>query len=244
MLVSCDASGLEWRVLLELARDEVGINEVLDGADTHELNRVAFELPERRVAKFYLFRTIYRGTGFAFANDPDFMHVSTSPKYWDSIGEKFYKKYHGVDRTHQLWKDLVVAGHPIVGPSGRIWSISMGRDWKGDLKIPWTILTNYPVQGTGADVMMLARISFWRRLTALQIPSVKLVSTVHDSIVVDTPTQYISQIVDLFYGVFDDLIENIWRCFKYKWIVPLGCEVKIGMDMLNMEKVDRSIKLT
>jgi hypothetical protein len=63
MLVACDAKQLEWRVLLELARDQVGINEVLNGDDTHDLNRVAFSLPSRLIAKIYLFRTIYRGTG-------------------------------------------------------------------------------------------------------------------------------------------------------------------------------------
>lgn len=240
MLVACDASQLEWRTILELSRDKVGMAEVMEGQDTHTLNQHAFSLPSRLIAKIYLFRTIYRGSGFAFANDPAFMHVSNSPKFWDGVGEKFYKKYAGIDEQHQQWKDMVVSGIPISGPSGRLWDISMGRDWKGELKIPWTVLTNYPVQGTGADVMMLARISFMRRLTRLQLPYVKLVSTVHDSIVVDTPSKYVSQIVALFYDVFDDLIANIWRVFKYEWVVPLGCEVKVGMDMLNMEKVDRS----
>lgn len=149
MLVSCDAAGLEWRVLAELSRDQQALEEIIEGQDTHELNRIAFDLPERRVAKFYLFRTIYRGSGFAFANDPDFMHVSTSPKYWDDIGEKFYSKYSGIDAKHFEWKDMVVSGVPIRGPSGRLWDISMGRDWKGELKIPWTVLTNYPVNFSG-----------------------------------------------------------------------------------------------
>lgn len=239
MLVACDASQLEWRTILELSRDEVGLAEVLEGQDTHTLNQHAFSLPSRLIAKIYLFRTIYRGSGFAFANDPAFMHVSNSPKFWDGVGEKFYGKYAGIDAIHQQWKDLVVSGQSIRGPSGRVWDISLGRDWKGELKIPWTVLTNYPVQGTGADVMMLARISFARRLSNAGIPAL-LVSTVHDSIVVDVEKKYVTPIVNLFYEVFDDLIENIKRCFKYEWVCPLACEVKVGMDMLNMEKVDRS----
>lgn len=242
MLVSCDASGLEWRVLLELSRDKIGLAEVIEGQDTHTLNQHAFNLPSRIIAKIYLFRTIYRGSGFAFANDPAFMHVSNSPKFWDTIGEKFYAKYDGIDAKHQEWKDLVVSGMPIRGPSGRVWDISMGRDWKGELKIPWTVLTNYPVQGTGADVIMLARLSFHRRLKAAGIP-VLLVSTVHDSIVVDCASMYAAIVARMFYEVFDDLIANIARCFRYEWVCPLACEVKMGMDMLNMSKIDRNGEL-
>lgn len=142
---------MEWRTLLELARDEVGIKEVLEKQDAHSLNEKAFDLPSRLIAKIYLFRTIYRGQGWSFANDPDFMHVSTDPKFWDSIGEKFYKKYFGVDKCHHQWADLIVKGQPIVGPFGREWSIEMKRNKRsGNLEIPWTTLTNYPVNKLAA----------------------------------------------------------------------------------------------
>jgi len=115
----------------------------------------------------------------------------------------------------------------------------MGRNYRGELKIPWTVLTNYPVQGTGADVMMIARISFYRRLKAAGIPSL-LVSTVHDSIMVDTSSIYVDAVVNLFYQVFDDLVDNIRRTFKYDWKVPLACEVKVGMNMADMKVVQKS----
>jgi DNA polymerase-1 len=238
MLVSADASQLEWRSILELSRDETGITEVLGGMDTHSLNQEAFELPSRLIAKIYLFRTIFRGSGFAFANDPQFMHVSSDPKYWDEVGRKFFAKYEGIDAKHREWAELVMAGKCLRGPSGREWIIPVRRDYRGELKIPWTTLTNYPVQGTGADVMMLARISFYRRLKAAGIPSL-LVSTVHDSIVVDTPSTYVESVARLFYEVFDDLIPNFKRVFNYEWIVPLDCEVKFGMNLKDMEKLDR-----
>ncbi len=238
-LVACDASQLEWRTILQLSQDQVGIAEVVEGQDTHSLNEKAFSLPSRLIAKIYLFRTIFRGSGYAFSVDPAFMHVSSDPKYWDAVGEKFYAKYYGIDAQHKYWWEVVQRGDPIVGPTGRQWTINIGRDRWGNLKIPWTTLTNYPVQGTGADVMMIARISFHRRLKAAGIP-VLLVSTVHDSIVVDTPSMYVDHVVELMYSVFDDLVININRTFKCGWNVPLGCEVKVGPDMLNMKKVDRN----
>lgn len=232
-----------WRTILELSGDKIGIAEVIEGQDTHSLNQQAFELPSRLIAKIYLFRTIFRGSGYSFANDPSFMHVSSDPKYWDAVGTKFFAKYSGIDAKHKQWADMVVEGKPIVGPTGRTWDISLGRDFRGNVKIPWTVLTNYPVQGTGADVMMLARISFARRLKLLNLPGVLLISTVHDSIVVDTPSKWVSTVAKLFYEVFDDLIANIKKCFGYDWTVPLACEVKMGMDMLNQQKLDRNGEL-
>lgn len=56
MFIKVDAQQLEWRVALELSRDWVGINEIIDKEDVHSKNQVAFELPSRLIAKIYLFR--------------------------------------------------------------------------------------------------------------------------------------------------------------------------------------------
>ena len=235
MLIQCDASQLEWRTLLELAKDQVGIDEILGGEDTHAKNQEAFELPSRLIAKIFLFRTIYRGSGWSFANDPDFMHVSTSPEFWDEMNEKFYRKYKGIDACHQRWKDTAMGGKVIVGPLGRGWSCPPKRNYRGELKVPWTTLTNYPVQGTGADVMMLARIMAKKRITDAGIP-VDFISTVHDSIVLDTREQYLEALKDIFDSVFQDLPSRIHNIFGYEWTVPMACESKFGPDMKNMQK--------
>ena len=240
-LISCDAKQLEWRTILFLSQDEVGIQEVINNEDAHALNQVAFDLPSRLIAKIYLFRTIFRGSGFSFAHDPAFMHVSSSPKFWDAVGEKFFTKYHGIDLCHKKWAEIVVAGNPIVGPFGREWVFNTKRKDSGEFFIPWTTLTNYPVQGTGADIMAIARVSFARRLRAAEIP-VLLVSTVHDSIVVDSPSEYIQQVVNLFHQVFDDLIPNIRKIFGVEWNVPMAAETKVGPNEKDMEEVFRNDK--
>lgn len=244
-LISCDAKQLEWRTILFLSQDRVGIQEVIEDQDAHALNQVAFELPSRLIAKIYLFRTIFRGSGYSFAHDPAFMHVSTSPKFWDAIGEKFYAKYHGIDRCHKSWAEIVVSGAPIIGPFGREWTLST-RNKQDEFFIPWTTLTNYPVQGTGADIMALARVSFARRLKSRMAerdgPPAILVSTVHDSIVVDSPDELVQEIVNLFHQVFDDLVPNIKRMFGVDWNVPMACEVNVGPNEKDMEEVLRNDK--
>ncbi len=223
-----------------MSRDKVGIQEVLDKQDAHALNQVAFELPSRLIAKIYLFRTIFRGSGYSFANDPAFMHVSSSQKYWDNVGEKFYTKYAGIDQCHKRWAEQVMRGEPIVGPLGREWVFNT-RNKQGEIFIPWTTLTNYPVQGTGADIVALARVIFWKRVRKLGIPAL-VVSTVHDSITVDCPEEYVQQVVDLFFDVFEDLIPNIRKLWGYDWIVPMTCEVGVGLNEKDLIEYKRSPK--
>lgn len=236
MLLQTDASQLEWRTALELSKDWVGINEILGGEDTHAKNQAAFGLPSRLIAKIFLFRTIFRGSGWSFANDPDFMHVSTSPNFWDEMNEKFYNKYDSLNKTHHRWKDIVMSGKPIVGPLGREWHIPIHRDFRGEIKIPWTTLSNYPIQGTGADIMMLVRLSAHKRMQKAGIKA-DLISTVHDSCVWDTTEEFLLPIKQICDDVFADLPKNIERLFGYKWETPMSCETKAGKNMKEMFKL-------
>lgn len=231
MYVQADAAQLEWRTAVELSQDAIGIQEILEKQDVHSLNQVAFTLPSRLIAKIYLFRTIFRGSGWSFAHDPAFSHVSSSPEYWEQVNDKFYSKYSGLNGQHFIWKECVLNGLPIVSPFGREWLIPY------EDKIPWTILSNYPVQGTGADLMTLARVVFMKRLQSIKgWEQVVLTTTVHDSIVVDCPEYLVGDIVKLFHEVFAALPMNIKTLFDYTWKVPLECECKIGKTMHQMQK--------
>jgi len=237
MLVQADAAALEWRCLLDLSGDQTGIGEVLNGLDTHSANQQAFDLPSRLIAKKYLFRTIFRGSGYAFAHDHEFKHVSSDPDYWDDINAKFFRKYAGIDRCHQTWAEAVLSGQPIVGPTGRFWTIGMGTDKRGNPKLPWTTLTNYPVQGTSADIMALCRVAFFSRLKKTSLRS-KYISTVHDSLVVDCPEEEVDIVAEMLYNVFSDLPKNFIKIYNYKPKLPYACEVKIGLNLTEMSKYE------
>lgn len=235
MLVQCDASALEWRVCVDLCNDKTGILEIKSGLDTHSLNQEAFSLPSRLIAKIYLFRTIYRGSGYAFAKDHQFKHVSTDPAFWDDINNKFYRKYSGINEQHNKWGELVYVRRPIVGPTGRQWPIEMGTDRHGNEVLPWTVLTNYPVQGTSADIMSIARVSLSRRLQKAGLVG-KVISSVHDSIIIDCPKEELDKISEMMYSVFEDLPKNALKLFGWKMNVPYACEVKFGDNLTDMQK--------
>lgn len=59
MLFQCDVKGLEMVCAAYLSQDLVMMQELTEGVDIHEMNRVALGLPNRGVAKVMAFRTIY-----------------------------------------------------------------------------------------------------------------------------------------------------------------------------------------
>lgn len=85
--------------------------------------------------------------------------------------------------------------------------------------------------------MSVARVSFFNRLKKANKPEIKLVSSVHDSIVTDTPSKHKDWINQTFIEVFQDLPKNIEKIFGYKWKVPLACEVKFGNNLKDMQKI-------
>lgn len=83
--------------------------------------------------------------------------------------------------------------------------------------------------------MMLARIAAYKRIKDSAVEC-DFISTVHDSIVVDTREKHLETIKDIFDGVFNDLQKIIKTTFGYTWVVPMACESKYGPNMADMRK--------
>jgi DNA polymerase-1 len=184
------------------------------------------------VAKVYLFRTIYRGSGWAFSKDPDFAHVSSDPDYWDGLNLKFYKKYKGINECHTRWAQAVAERKPIISPLGREWMVTLNDDGS----LPWTVFTNYPVQGSGADLVAIARVSLRRRLKERGMRSI-LFGTVHDDIWLDCPEEEVDDVAQMCYQVFKDIPMNVKRIWKVELPIPFPAEVYKGPNLKNLESV-------
>lgn len=207
------------------------IEELNRKVDIHSVNQEAFKLPDRVIAKILVFRILYGGNEYSFVHDPDFACVSTSLKYWKKVIDRFYEKYRGIAQWHA---DIIRE----VGRTGTL-TTPLGRSYTWDLhkygsyKIPETEVKNYPVQGTGADLVAMARCSLrrrWKNIDGL------LISTVHDSIVADVKDHHVSRVVDLFDAVFKDLPTNVSRIFNVEFDLETRVEIQIGKDMYNLEE--------
>jgi DNA polymerase I-like protein with 3'-5' exonuclease and polymerase domains len=234
MLMQADAAALELRVAAFLSQDPVMIQELVDEVDLHTNNKDRFGLPDRLTAKKFGFRLLYGGSAYSYANDPDFTFVSTSEKFWQKVIDAYYEKYDGIKRWHvRLLREAVETGK-VISPTGREYVF---QEYNGSYKD--TQIKNYVVQGTGADLMALARVSFHNRLKKLNYKDCLLVNTVHDSIVLDYNEKVCdtNTLAQLFHDVFRDLPKNFEKLFLTPFNVPMTCEVLVGTNWENMEEI-------
>ena len=233
MLLQADASALEIRVAAYLSQDEVLINEIVNGVDLHTDNQEKFGLPSRLIAKILNFRILYGGNEYSFANDPDFTSISKSKAYWKDVVDAYYDKYRGIGAWHTKIIREVVETNKLVAPTGREYYFQkFGGQYKD------TQIKNYAVQGTGADLMALARVSAHNRLKKLGYgDKCLLVNTVHDSLILDFDARYcdLNVLSNLFHSVFKDLPSNFEKMFGVEFNVPMACEIQYGNNWSDME---------
>jgi DNA polymerase I-like protein with 3'-5' exonuclease and polymerase domains len=236
MLLQADAKQLEWVGATYLSQDQTALKEIWESVDQHSDNQTRFGLPSRLIAKTFVFRLIYGGSAYSYANDPNFKDIGNE-SFWQGIIDEFYKKYSGL----KLWHDKIVndakRDRKLLMPTGRSYfyepEIKYNRtEW------PRTKILNYPVQGLGADLMAIARVSLRNRLKEKE--GVKLVNTVHDSIILDfNPDIWDNiSIVNLVDRCFNDIPANFQKLFGKEFNLPMRVECQVGPNWGNMEIVN------
>lgn len=251
MLLKVDAKALEWRVAVELSGDKVGMQEILNGVDMHRENQKTYKLPGwdiddpkddqyklgRLTAKLFIFRLIFGGGAYSYANDNNFSHISSSKKYWQKVIDKTYEKYKGLAQWHKNLMQQVIRNGYVRTPFGREYHYKPEKKL-GEMVWPRTTILNYSVQGAAADLMQIARISAWRRLRDKAL----FVSTVHDDLELDVVNNAEScyNICIELENVFKDVNENVKKLYGYDMKVPLAGEVAFGHNLLDMTEFDRS----
>ena len=235
MIIQADVVGLEVVCAAFLSQDKTLYDELERGVDIHSANQAAFDLPTRLVAKVLKFRLIYGGSAYGFIKDPDFMGVSTNARYWERVIEKYYAKYAGIAKWHQQIVKEVGQTSKLTMPTGRMYEWDLKKF--GSFKIPEPEVKNYPVQGFGADIMSVLRISFARRFKNAGIDGV-LINTVHDSIVVDCAAHEVKRVAEMFHKVFADAPVNINRVFNIGFNLTVRCEVLAGHNQGELYEIE------
>jgi DNA polymerase I-like protein with 3'-5' exonuclease and polymerase domains len=237
-LVNCDVKGLEVVTAAELSGDKVLKQEIRDKVDIHEANRDRFKLgegkPGRLVAKIFKFRLIYGGSAYSYANDSDFQGVSSSSKFWQNIIDEYYAKYVGIKEWHEALIQKAQRDGRLDIPSGRFYPITpIVNKWNGGMDWPITVIKNYPVQGFGADLVMLGRLEARKRLRESGLEH-RMVSTIHDSIVVDCPSDVVGEVGRILNESIEAVPDLCRQVFKYDFSLPLTAEVQYGPNKKEM----------
>lgn len=235
-IIQMDVTGLEILCTAFNSQDKVLYDELRNNLNIHSDNERTLKLPDRDTAKKWVFKMLYGASQYGYARDPDFVHISKNPKYWKGVIDRYYEKYRGI----QSWHNYLVAeaGRTgmLVSPSGREYNFPLERDSRGELSLPRTKVLNYLTQGFGADIMAIARVSFFRRFKEAGIEG-ELINTVHDSIVVDVPEAKEAAVVQLFNEVFRDLPKNISKIFDIDFDMEVRCEILSGINQYDLKRI-------
>jgi len=91
-------------------------------------------------------------------------------------------------------------------------------------------------QGTGADLLAIARVSLRNRLKTGKLRSL-LISTVHDSIIADVPEEEKEIVVNMMHETFKSLPANMKKLWGIDSPIPFPAEVKIGTNLKDLVKI-------
>jgi len=211
-----DYSGLEFRCAVDMAQDKQGIQDILDGADQHQIC-ADFHGCSRQDAKPHTFGPLYG---------------KITP-----YTEVFYNRFEGIEMWHTRLMDTALATGEIVIPSGRIYKFPYVKRMKNGNVTNHTKIKNYPVQGLAtADIVPLAVIMIYNEFKKLKLKSL-LINTVHDSVVIDTHPTEIKLVPEILHRVMPSVVDEVEKRFGYRFTVPLDIEVKMGANWLDTKVI-------
>lgn len=162
------------------------------------------------------------------------MGVSTSEKFWQGVIDEYYDKYKGIRKWHNWLIDHAKRNRQLEIPSGRFYPII--PDFQKREPWPITIIKNYPVQGFGADLVMLARLQAMKKLKQSGLASL-LISTIHDSIVADCPENEVEDVGRILNQAVEDIPLLCRKTFGYDFSLPMTAEVQYGRNKKDMQNL-------
>ena len=164
-------------------------------------------------------------------------------KAWQEVIDRFYKKYYGGAAWHRHIVQVAQSTGKLIIPSGRYFPFEpiqvdgkYVKTREGTLKWPITQIKNYPVQGFGADLVMLARLEA-RKLFNEHKLEADFVCTIHDSIVVDCPTSSVELAGKLLLQSVQSVPKLCKQVWNYTFKVPLNAEIQVGPNKYDMEEM-------
>tara|TARA_R110001592_G_scaffold23567_1_gene92329 strand:- start:3219 stop:3929 length:711 start_codon:yes stop_codon:yes gene_type:complete len=236
MILNADAKALEWVCASYLSKDKIAHQEIWDEIDQHTDNQNRFGLPSRLIAKTFVFRLIYGGSAFSYANDPNFKDIGNE-MFWQNVIDQFYRKYTGLKEWHDQLMFQVKQTNKLIMPTGRTYKYLPETNSMGNIKYPRTRILNYPVQGLGADLMTIARISLYNKIAKMD--GVKLINTVHDSIMLDFDPKvcYTNSIVQIVKESFENVPANFKHLFGKEFNLPMRVDIQVGNTWGNLTDI-------
>lgn len=219
-----DLSQLEWRCAAFMSQCPVMMDEILSGADQHNIIAEKYFNNDRKPAKIFNFRMIYGGSWYSYYADPAM--PAFSMRKWQDIVNGFYEHYYGLRKWHDKIIAYVQANGFLQIPTGRWYRFHKDDPKTGNYRDQK--IKNYPVQGLAtADIAPLALVLIAKQMRERRFRS-KIIGAVHDSITFDLVSKEIESIRDLSLNVLINLPKYIQQVYGFEFNLPLSGDFKLG----------------
>ena len=258
-MVKCDYAGQELRVVTNLSNEPVWIKEFLEGdGDLHSITARAFfnkqevSKDERKAGKIANFALVYGGGPQAImrATGCDKVEGQRRKQAFDKavpVFAKWVKGQHekvkkdlGVYTAFGRWVGIPDANIKVGGRDsyGRV--VTEEEEVRKLRAACERYATNYPIQGSGADIMKISMIvlhkEFYRRgwlrnwtgLTPDQKDVVRMLLSVHDELVFEIKHEQVVHAVPVIVDQMESPTRMARPPYSPAWRVPLITEPLVG----------------
>ena len=248
LLVEVDCTQLEVCGLAEITGDSVLIEELNSGVDIHTENAKLWQGPGvtitpeiRKKAKVMTFQLQYGAGAPKMAETLGLSEQECK----DFIGT-FYDKYTGVCAYHAALvskrREAIEHNTPfvtLVDPCGRLYVITQKESVTGSKYISLPELKNYPIQGFSTGGIVPILVNMMSSEIYQKMPMIKVINTVHDSIMFEVPSHVIYWLMGAVEEVFTEFPKKFKELFDYELKVTYNYDMKVGLNWEEMDKYSR-----
>lgn len=231
VFLEADYSQIELRVAAHIAQDKNMLKIYREGGDIHtETARTLCggepTKEERNKAKAVNFGFLYgmQAKGFvAYAFDN--YGVVFTPEEAERYRELFFQRYSGLLPWHSKMEQLCEANGGVSNMFGRFRSlpkIYSQFQWERNEAVRRAI--NSPVQGTASDLLLCSAVQIMKELEPKY--DLKIVGTVHDSILADVPIECAEDCVADMKRIMAH--PQILDEFGIEFSLPIECDIGVG----------------
>lgn len=231
-LIAADYSQIELRILAHFCQDKAMMTAFNQDRDIHR--QTAAEVfgmssdkisdEQRNYAKAINFGLIYGQSSYGLAET-----LNISQKEASIFIEKYFLKFSAVkiylDQLREFCEKNGFA-QTYLGRKRYLPDIkSSNRMLKAQAE---RMAINTPIQGTAADLVKIAMVELYRKIT-FQFPKVNMLLQVHDEIILECPEQDVQAVATMTKQIMESALVLT---------IPLKVEVSHGKNWLEMDTID------
>jgi DNA polymerase-1 len=234
LLLSCDYSQVELRILAHLSQDENLISSFKADKDIHKstaaliygVSEEAVSQEMREEAKRINFGIIYGQTSYGLSRDLD-IPMLQAQNFIDAYFLRYPKVKEYVEgQIEKAQKDgfvttLLGRRRYLVGIDSKNQSIRQFAQRQA---------VNTPIQGLASDLIKLAMTDIHKQITQKKMFS-KMILQVHDELLFNLPKEELDEL----WGLVKERMENV-----LKLDVPVKVDIKVGKNWLEMSAYERT----